>query len=203
MTCLECGERRRQWGAYCGPCFRLVNGGAVRVVEPPPAPEPPPPPPKPPKVAKVAKVAKPRKVAATKLPPPPKVTRRCEWPGCTLVHSMHGACRRHAVRLAAMKAQGTDPATWPARWEARQLEVAAKMDTARRSMKGKKQKRHRQRPEVEALRAALRERLTDAPTSLRQLVAELGATDHAITRALRAIGARRVGSTHRAGWARP
>lgn len=148
-------------------------------------------------------MAKPRKVTATKLPPPPKVTRRCEWPGCSLVHSMHGGCRKHAVRLAAMEAQGTEPATWPDRWAARQLEVAARMDATRRSMKGKKQKRHRQRPEVEALRAALRARLTDEPVPLRQLVAELGAADYAIVRALKAIGARRIGSTHRAGWARP
>ena len=34
MSCLECGERRRLWGAYCGPCFRTVNG-VVKVEAPP------------------------------------------------------------------------------------------------------------------------------------------------------------------------
>ena len=162
------------------------------------APTPPPaPPPKPPKVAK------PRKVAATKLPPPPKVARLCGWPGCDNRHSMRGACRRHAVRLVTMEAVGTDPATWPERWEERKAIAAANIDAGRRSRKGKQYAPRRQRPEVEALRASLRARLTDEPVPLRQLVAELGAADHVITRALKAIGARRVGSTHRAGWARP
>ena len=204
MSCLECGERRRLWGAYCGPCFREVNCG-VKVEAPPPlvlAPEPPlvlapTPPPKPPRPP-----AKPRKVAATKLPPPPKVARGCSWPGCDRKHGLHGCCRRHAHRLGLMGAVGTDPATWAALWEAHLVTSAANIDAARRSRKGKHYAPRGQAPHTLELAARLRALLTDTPQRAGDIAAALGVAEHVLWRAFRRVGARCVGAPKPSAWVR-
>ena len=195
MSCIECGERRRQWGAYCGPCFREVNG--VVKVEAPPlvlAPAPPPKPPPPP--------ARPRKVAATKLPPPPRMVRRCSWPGCDRKHELRGCCRRHAHRLGLMGAGGTDPASWPALWESHLVQSAANIDAARRSRKGKHYGPRGQTPATLELDARLAALLTDTPQRAGDLAATLGVAEHVLWRAFRRLGARCVGAPKRSAWVR-
>lgn len=197
MSCLECGERRRQWGAYCGPCFREVNG--VVKVEPPPlvlatAPPPKPPRPRPP--------AKPRKVAATKHPPPPKVARLCSWPGCDRKLELHGCCRRDARRVADMGAVGTDPATWAALWDAHLVQSAANIDAARRSRKGKHYAPRGQAPHTVELDARLRAMLTDTPQRAGDIAAALNVAEHVLWRSFRRVGARCVGAPKRSAWVR-
>ena len=192
MSCIECGERRRQWGAYCGPCFRTVNG--VIKVEAPPLVLAPAPPPRPP--------AKPRKVAATKLPPPPKVARLCSWPGCDRKHDLHGCCRRHAHRLGLMGAVSTDPATWPALWEAHLVKSAANIDAARRSRKGKHYAPRGQAPHTVELDARLTALLTDTPQRAGDIAAALGVAEHVLWRAFRRVGARCVGAPKPSAWVR-
>lgn len=194
MSCLECGERRRQWGAYCGPCFRQVNG--VVKVETPPLVVAPAPPARP----SARPPAKPRKVAATKLPPPPKVARGCAWPSCDRKHALRGCCRRHSHRLALMDAEGTDPATWEERWAAHLVQSAANIDAARRSRKGRRYGPRGQTPATLELDARLRALLTDTPQRAGDIAAALGVAEHVLWRAFRRVGARCVGAPKRSAW---
>lgn len=143
--CRICEERPYTYaGRLCGPCFRESNG-IVRVEPPSPvvvevAPEPPAPPkPRPPGVGKARndQLVHRRRVlglpgapaevvdAAWAARPKPTAARRnCQWEDCDRQHAKHGACRRHAHRLAIMGAVGTPPETWPALWAAREEELA-------------------------------------------------------------------------------
>lgn len=193
MSCLECGERRRQWGAYCGPCFREVNG-VVKVEAPPLVLAPPPKPPRP--------RANPRKVAATKLPAPPRMVRRCAWPGCDRKHELHGCCRRHAHRIGLMGAVGTDPATWEALWDSHLVKSAANIDAARRSRKGRRYGPCGQTPATLELDARLRALLTDTPQRAGDIATALNVAEHVLWRAFRRVGARCVGAPKRSAWVR-